>query len=608
MAILDKNRIFDGFANLAGGMDAGRDPGLIGKDQCASADNLRMRGGKPQPRPGIRVTWMEYTNPHMFYSGDFYGGQGTAGFQSRSNFELGQFQGACYFAPGGGKPACLMAMIGGRLYQVVPRGNVSQPGFSLTLEITEVPLDKKNRVTLTKAYFQQADRFCVVQDGESKPIVYDGVSATRSDDIPVGTIMAYGMGRLVVVVNDSREIIFGDLYGSHPGDPGESVLKFTETGFLNEGGAASISFALGKLTGLHFVPQQDSSVGDGELLAFSEGGITTFQMALPREQWKESNFQRVALYNVGARGWRFIVSINGDVWFRSDDGWRSYRQAQSEQSGWAHLPMSTEVRTWTENDTVRFLEYGSAIAFDNRLIATCTPQPNNWKPFHRGLLSLDFDVLASFGQASRPAWDGHWTAGDVRFLQLVQGTFDGVERAFIFSMYNRTTGGSLTDYYNYVHEITRDEAEDYYNLITPEPVPIEWELVSRAMDFESPFNEKELWGGDLWLGVRRPLNLELDYRPDQHPRWTEWTTLPEITPVGTAQAITPGGVPTLLENIFPRRTIAKPGNTVDDAAFTGRTMRRGYEFQVRVRGTGHGTVQKMRLHAKQLVEDDKATV
>lgn len=609
--ILDKNRIFDGFDNLSDGMDAGRNPSLIARTQCASADNLVFRGGVPRTRPGVRITYRTFTNPHMNYdtgTGLFLSAIG-ATFQGRSNFELGAFQGACYYAPGGGKRECLMAMIGGRLYQVTPIPSVGLPGFSDTLEVTEVALEKMNSPTLTKAYLCQADRFCVIQDGQSKPIIFDGVTARRATDteVPVGTIMAYGMGRLVVVVADFREIMFSDIYGSNdvPSDPGAAVLSFTETTFLSEGGSASISFALGKVSGLHFVPQQDSSVGDGELLAFSEGGISTFQLALPRPEWKESAFQRVALYNVGARGWRAIVSINGDVWFRSDDGWRSYRQARSEQSGWPHLPQSTNVRTWTDNDTVKLLDYGSAIAFDGRLIGTCSPYPNNGKLFHNGLLALDFEVLSTFGEATRPAWDGHWTVPTIRILQLCQGSFDGEHKAFAFTT-EPLPGGS---YQNLLHQITKNGHQDYYEPIDPTPVPIEWELVTRSFDFESPYNEKENFGGDLWVDdVENEVVITLDYRPDQHPEWTAWQTLPAISPVGVVQAITPGGVPTLRHNFFPRRTITKPDNDVDAAAFTGRNMRRGFEFQSRIRGTGYCAIRKFRMHAKQLVEDDKARV
>lgn len=609
MAILDKNRVFDGFANLSGGMDAGRNPSLIDETQCASADNMVFRGGVPRTRPGFATVSISFGAVGVHYdSSGFF--DVMAGPEGESAFYEGTLQGAIYYSPGGNRPECIMLMANGRLFRMTPQFGIVF-GTVTDMEVQEIALDKVNwqasfsggTAPPPRVYMVQADHFCVIQDGISRPIIYDGVTARRASDaeVPVGTIMAYGMGRLVVAVNDKREIVFGDLYGSHEGDdPGESVLKFTETGFLNEGGAASISFALGRISGLHFVPQQDSSVGDGELLAFSEGGISTFQMALPREQWKESAFQRVALYNVGARGERAIVSINGDVWFRSDDGWRSYRQARAEQNGWAHLPMSTNVRTWTDNDTPEWLDYGSAIAFDNRLICTCTPQPNSWRLFHNGLLALDFDVLSTFGQALRPAWDGHWSR--IRTQQLVQGSFGGVHRAYVLGL--TLENDLFTGQPNFlVSQITKDGSQD------GDSVPIPWELVTRSMDFKSGFNEKELFGADAWVDeVQDSTVIELDYRPDQHPTWTHWQTLPAIAPVGTAQAITPGGVPTLRPNFFPRRTIEKPQNDVDTAAFTGRSMRRGFEFQARLRGTGHCAIRKLRLHAKQLVEDDKARV
>jgi len=608
--ILDKNRSYDGFSNLADGMDAGRNPSLIYPTQCASAENLVFRGGVPTTRPGFATCTINFSDVGVHYDNNGYF-VGLSGPEGEAAFYGGIFQGACYYSPGSGKPECIMVMTEGRLFQMTPQFGMSF-GVVTNMDVKEIALDKRNfsgygflgsGSRALPVYMVQADRFCVIQDGQSKPIIYDGVVARRAaaNEVPVGTIMAYGMGRLIVVVNDSRELEFSDLYGSNtdPNDPGAAVLKFTETTFLSEGGTAAISFSLGRITGLHFLPQQDSSVGDGELLAFSERGITSFQLAIPRDQWKQSAFQRVLLYNTGARGSRSIISIVEDVWFRSEDGWRSYRQARAEAGSWSHLPMSTNVKTWTDNDTIQWLDYGSAINFDNRLICTCTPQPNNWRVFHNGLLALDFNVLSTFGQTTKPAWDGHWT--ESRTQQLIGGQFGGIQRAYSLGL--SLTNDVLTGFpYFIVQEITKGDTTDG-------GVGIPWQIVTKSHDFQSPFNEKELFGADLWIDdVQDLVTISTEYRPDQHPIWTDWQTLPSISPVGTAQAITPGGVPTLIENFFPRRTVEKPDNDVDQAAFTGRNMRRGFEFQARIRGTGHCAIRKLRLHAKQLVEDDKAKV
>lgn len=591
MPITGDNRIFDGWASLAAGVDMGKAPNLIEKNQAAGLENCICRGGDPGTRPGFRDHDLIWERRDMSYlpNGIFSSVNGTPE-QSVNNFHSTRFQAASYFAPRG-TPECIMTTVGGRLYQVIPRTGRG-------IDITEVELPYRNRSNIALGYMYQADRFHITQDGESRPIIFDGVKARRAaeDEIPVGTIGTYGMGRICQVVH-GREIAFGDLYGSHDGaegkrnftDPGDSVLLFTESTFLNEGFNASIAFSLGAITGLRFAPQQDSSVGDGELLAFSETGVSSFFLSLERRFWKDSAFQRVTLINIGGRGHLMIVSFNGDLWFRSDDGWRSYRQARAEQQGWAHLPLSNEVRPYMDADTARLLKHGSAINFNNRLIGTCTPRTNQGNIYHNGLTSLDFDVLSSFGQATKPAWDGHWKK--LKFLQLVAGKFKGVNRAFAFAI----DGAGL----NQIYELSTNDARDFDG-------PIECEITGRSMDFESPFNEKDLFRGDIWVDeVRDPVTITASYRPDQHPDWQEWQTLPVINPQGTCQAITCGGVPTKTKGFFPCRTITKPADTCD--SITSRQMNRGYEFQSRLSWTGSCRIRKLLLHAMPLQEDGKAS-
>jgi hypothetical protein len=49
--IVDKNRIFDGWRTLEGGVDGGRQPNTIDPNQCASAINMTFRGGSATTRP-----------------------------------------------------------------------------------------------------------------------------------------------------------------------------------------------------------------------------------------------------------------------------------------------------------------------------------------------------------------------------------------------------------------------------------------------------------------------------------------------------------------------------------------------------------------------------
>lgn len=667
MPIVDK-RVFDGFDTLSAGVNAGRRAGLIDKNQCAEADNVVFRGGCPATRPGFRKRNLTFVNTLYYDSDGnritqpegvvvsgsgnsganaFYTERGTSNakpyynifgqdddtinysivwtgtiwaikgidnttlYYSNDNvdypyqvttwlrssgalplptvvagqdgshiFADGIFQGASYYAPSG-MTEQIIVQISGRLFQIILRGENDA-------DVYEIPLDKRNSVKQPLAYMVQADRFLIIQDGQSAPIIFNGVSARRAQptgEVPVGTIMAYGMGRLVVTTGSN--IYFGDLYGSHPGDPAESVLLFTETTFLNEGGPASLSFALGAIKGAVFPPQQDSATGDGELLISAEGGFSSFFLSQPREEWKQSAFQRVSLLNIGGRGHRAFVSVNGDMWFRAVDGWRTYRQARAEITGWAHLPLSSEISQHTKSDTQEFLDYASAINFDNRLIATVAPRPNQGRLYHNGLVSLDFDVLSAFGDSSRPAWDGHWSG--LKTCQLLQGSFVGRDKAFAFVI------DSSDD--NILVELTTSDRKDFTGSITAR-------LDLRALNFDSPYNEKHSYQGDLWFDdISEDVSVDVDYRPDQRPDWVDWDSF-SMAAVGTCQAINCGGCPTIRLGFEPRKTLKKPANDFD-TEHTGRLMRRFYELQTRIQWTGHAAIRRFRAQARMEVEEFK---
>jgi hypothetical protein len=245
-----------------------------------------------------------------------------------------------------------------------------------------------------------------------------------------------------------------------------------------------------------FFPQLDTSTGNGQLMVFAERGSASFFLSIPREQWKTSAFQILSLLTTGLRGHRTIAVVNEDLWFRSDDGIRSYRQSRSEPSGWAHIPLSTNVRQFLGNDSDFLLKYASAIYFDNRILCTTSPMWNNGRVIHKGMVVVDFDILSSFGgtaqtpQASKPAWEGQWTSTQFLPIQLLTGTFKGMTRAFCFGMDSEGQ--------NQLYEVSKDDKDDWDG----ERIP--WEFVSKTLDFQlskesTPFTENEMYDGDVWI-------------------------------------------------------------------------------------------------------------
>jgi hypothetical protein len=593
--ISDRNRIYDGWTQLEAGVDAGRVPTLINPNQAVSAENMVFRGGFPTVRPGFRKLTECFTNgTHGFYS---RGEEIPSGinvpiaYQAQTVYKNGIFQCVTSYSPHKGDD-CLMTLIGGRLFKIVPMTNTAKvteitakdprsPYTTTTADnFTDGVIDStphglnwlnsatanftpnhigsvilchqypgnKTRIidwqsaewvkTSTNAtaagtgiaftvvrgyphasyrnfssspiaYMTQADKWLIAQDGISKAIIYDSKDAHRANlegdplttaEVPTGTMMAYGMGRLVVVVNE-RDIAFGDLYGSHldtQSDPADSIILFTERNFLAGGFDAAIPFEQGAATGLQFFPQLDTSTGNGQLLAFAERGAASFNMAIDRTLWQTSQFQILALLTTGLRGHRSIAAVNEDLWFRGDDGYRSFRQARSDSWGWSHIPLSTNVGQFLDNDDEKLLRFASSIYFDNRMIGTCSPVWNNGRVYHNGMVVVDFDILSSFGTKYKPTWEGHWTIGseftsnlpNIKLCQLVTGTFDGKTRAFAFGI--DETG------YNQLYELSFDDKDDFNGSIP-------FELVTRAFDFKgggdqsNQFTENELYDGDMWI-------------------------------------------------------------------------------------------------------------
>jgi hypothetical protein len=536
--IADRNRVYDGWISLEGGVDAGRGPTLVDPNQAVSGENLTFRGGRPKPRPGFRQLSETFTNPgHGFTIAGVelpHGVHVPEHQQARYAYKNEVFQTICAYSPHKGED-CLMALIGGRLYKIVPSINsakvteitVHDPASPYrNSETAQAPY--RNNKFSPIAYMVQADKYLIAQDGISKAIIYDGKKARRSNlegtpesiEVPTGTMMAYGMGRICVVVNE-RDVAFGDLYGSHldkQKDPADSIILFTERNFLTGGFDAAIPFQQGLATGIQFFPQLDTSTGNGQLLVFAERGATSFNMAIDRSLWQTSLFQILALLTTGMRGHRSIAVVNEDLWFRSDDGYRTYRQARSESSGFAHIPVSTNVGQFLDVDDGELLRFSSSIYFDNRVVGTCSPvwnvrQQQSAQPslrgriYHQGLVVVDFDILSSFGSLNtKPSWDGHWTIGTrftsnlphIKIGQLVTGTFGGVTRAFAFGLQEQRDQAGRITYLNQLYEFSFDDKDDFNGSIP-------WEIVTRAYDFRggqqpvTPFTENELYDGDVWV-------------------------------------------------------------------------------------------------------------
>lgn len=101
-------------------------------------------------------------------------------------------------------------------------------------------------------------------------------------------------------------------------------------------------------------------------------------------------------------------------------------------------------------------------------------------------------------------------------------------------------------------------------------------------------------------------SLTVYYRPDNYPEWIFWREFShKFTLIGKASALGVGGVPSARPGFAPRVSFGKPPDD-PDAIATGRRLRRGFNFQVRFKGSGHVILDRFRIHAQRLVENSKA--
>lgn len=574
----DAPPLVDGFTTLEGGMDSGRDPELIGPNQVALLINATVRGGRPKSRPGFRQPRIGFDNS-----------------QTQAWFKQNRIQGAGYFNIDSNSPVTV-ASVGGKIFEhrmsskdaylhditpVYPPNTLDASGNDVSGQVD------RNSNRQPKTWMQQADTYFVIQDNLGKPIIYDGAKTRRATDteVPVGSCMAYGLGRLVV--GNGNQFLVGDIKGGPT-----SVVSFTETTFLAGGGALTLLAEMGNITGMIFTAKQDTSTGQGTLLVFAENGVASVDLSGPRENWQSMMIQQVALIDIGATSHQSLALINGDVFFRAKDGIRSYRDSRAQQEGWNRTPISYEVDSILSNDTPWLLDQVNGVYFDNRYLMTVSPKPNAQGAIFRGLAVMDFVPVTSTRNPAPPCFDGLWTG--IQPVALVVWKYKKGNRCFAFCT-DDVAG-------NQIWEITTSAPFDN------DTMPIESSLVTRSLRFNpNPYFTtmadqgvyKSLQDGMLWVaGMRGPVQFKMSFRPDQYPFWADWIEFKVGSPSQTCGEVPIcSPIPMLPDQYRPALQLPKVPDTCNPGG-ARELLRCGFTFQIQIKWIGCATLTRLLLTAK----------
>lgn len=630
----------DGFTSLLGGIDSSRSPSLLAADQAAWAGNVDFRSGYPETRSRVFQNPLSFPNAEVAEWIETHAIQGATIYSPKYReaviivsaggriFEIDPLAGftvkeitptrltttfANFTTPAVGVnvpvtvsdatvvPVGLPVEINGNRYLVVSISgmtltvtNLDAPAGVVTSGATVMALDP-NSPSLGRAWFQKAEIFLIIQDGQRRAIIYDGSKSFRSDivkqQVPTGTVMAYGKGRLWVAVN-KREFVAGDIVRGDEHDPQyskiDNLLYFTENTFLAGGGSFSTPLDSGEITAMNFMVVLDTSTGNGTLLIHTELAIFSVNASEDRDTWQNTRnpIQTIVSIGNGAVGQYAVAqTTNSDIFYRARDGVRSFYLAMRQfTNSWGSTPNSTEMDRVLPFDDLLLLKFASMIQFDNRLLFTVQPMPTLENAYHRGLGVLDFNLISSMRGKAPPVYEGVWTG--FQPVLLFKGDIGGKERAFSWA---RNAAG-LNELWEF------DRISGFDNTDARVPSFLETRSMFGREPSASPLSLKRIESVEVWCDeVMGEVDFTLYYKPDQYPCWVEW---------GRAQTVC-SDYQTCADEEEPLCTVANVKRPTfktrlnfgqpedEDMDVDDKPARLGYEHQIRLEWIGHCRIRKV---------------
>lgn len=575
-------RLSDGFTSLEGGMDGGSATNLLPRNKYAFGLNVTARTGYINNRPGWKKNMLSFVDD-----------------DTETAYTTGKFQGGLWYVQDSGDPFAFMS-VSGHIY----RGVTTPSGISIE-DLT--PPGDPNKSDLPKVWMCQADNFLVIQDDLDDPLVYDGTILRRSKqgrdpnaqpgqtpaqqlnyyEVPTGSAMAYGYGRLFLERN--KEILAGDILDAAIPN---SAIRFAESVLKND--AFAVPLTSGNITALIFGTNLNTNLGQGPLQAHTESGqIITLNITTDRDSWTTTPIQQIAMQGGAAVSQESAVNVNGDTWYRSADGVRSFIVALRDFGNWGNVPQSREVSNVLKYDTDFLLQFCSGVCFDNRLMFTVGPMAQGINTIWQGLAVIDFDLIgaladtifgSAYGSSPKPAWEGIWEG--INITQITKTYFGSTERCFIFA--NDPTEG------NQIWELSKQDPFDNGDC------PILSYIETGSYNFGDLTSNKKLVLADVWIDqLQKDVAFDFKFSPDQYPFWVDWQAFTEsagdicYTTNPITNCTTPVTTPTQYRSrLRLQEPDYQPNNPEVDYKFN-----LGYDFRFRIQWEGRCRIKGLRVQS-----------
>jgi len=373
----------------------------------------------------------------------------------------------------------------------------------------------------------------------------------------------------------------------------DALLRFTENDIVTEGGdfVARIFGApsrSGPIRAIRYTANLDTSLGQGPMMVFTTNTVFSIQAPFDRTTWATLNnpIQTVSAVEYGASAQDSTILFNSDVYYRSPDGIRSLIMARRSFLTPGNTPISTEISRVLLKDDGWLLEYGSAVVFDNRLLTTVSPVITEYGVYHRGLAVMDAHLLSSMSNKLPAVWEGIWTG--LQILKIIKGTVNGIEHCWIFAL---NSSNQLE-----LWEMLKTSDGGVGDSTGQETVRISRRLELRSEDFGSPFDQKKLSGGVMFLDqVDGLVDVNVTYREDAQSCWRDWWNFQvcaQTQTCGPEECTTPLNLQAQTKS---KIRLPTPPETED--LINRKLARTGYEFQTAVDIVGKARFRGIRLDA-----------
>lgn len=472
--------VSDAFISLPDGMNSGVKPALLKETAYAQGINVSSRGGLLHTRPGFT--------------------------QDCAMPSAVDFQGAHRWSLNSGDR--LVSVYGGIVYSMkVDSLAVVNHGPLLTPSVM--------------CYFCQADRYLVIRDGTSKPVILveDPVTSTASTvdpatvGIPAGYILSFvhgrihGVPRYVPGTTDNGRPYFLSGNIALPDDPSACYKSATiaESEYLNGGGAHGLPMEMGYINAMSVFRNAATGTGYGPLIVIAQRGICAFDITISRVDWSNQALGQVLFFDSGTESPRSPVQMNDDILYRGADGIRSIKYSASATTGssgnLSNPTQSSEISVYMDPEPQSALKYVSMAVANNRLFATVGASdalPGSFK----GMAVLDTAYVGAFHAAIPPMWTGLWQIEGVPVAQVLS-----LRRSGVLTPYVITTDGHLWHL---------DESA-----ILDNGTRIHSRIITREMSFANLSMFKKLKYVSLWVSeIQHDVDIQIYYRPAGYPLWS----------------------------------------------------------------------------------------